>query len=341
MKILIATDAWYPQVNGVVRCLDRVRRDTEAAGAQVEILSHEGFRTFPLPSYPEIRVALPGAGAVGQRIEAFAPQYVHIATEGPIGHAARRWCLRNNQPFTTSYHTRFPEYLRARAPVPVDLTYRYLARFHNAGRAVMVTTDALAEELRGRGFRTVVKWPRGVDHQQFRPRQKKVLDFPGPISLYVGRVAVEKNIEGFLSLDIPGTKVVVGDGPQRAELERRFPEVKFLGVHEGDALGEIYSSADVFVFPSRTDTLGLVVMEALASGVPVVALPVTGPREMIGNAPVGVLTEDLADGVNRALRLSRDACREHAMQFSWPECARIFMQHLRTYQGGAGERTAA
>ncbi|MFN0264171.1 glycosyltransferase family 4 protein [Tepidamorphus sp. 3E244] len=341
MKVLLATDAWYPQVNGVVRCLDRVRSDAQALGADFKILSHEGFRTMPLPTYSEIRLALAPPGAIARKIEAFNPEYVHIATEGPIGHAVRKWCINAGQPFTTSYHTRFPEYLRARVPVPVDLTYRYLARFHNAGRAVMVTTDALAEELRGRGFRTVVKWPRGVDHKQFRPREKKVLDFPGPISLYVGRVAVEKNIEGFLSLDIPGTKVVVGDGPQRAELERRFPDAKFLGVKEGEELGAIYSSADVFVFPSRTDTLGLVVMEALASGVPVVALPVTGPRDIIGKAPVGVLTEDLAHGVHAALRLSRDACREHALQFSWEECAKIFLDHLRTYQNDGAQQSAA
>jgi len=341
MKVLLATDAWYPQVNGVVRCLDRVRLDTRQFGAEVEVLSHEGFTTIPLPTYSEIRLALTKPGAIARKIEAINPEYVHIATEGPIGHAVRRWCLKNNQPFTTSYHTRFPEYLRARVPVPVDLSYRYLARFHNAGQAVMVTTDALADELRGRGFRSVVKWPRGVDHEQFRPRTGKVLDFPGPISMYVGRVAVEKNIEGFLSLDIPGTKVVVGDGPQKVELERRFPGVKFLGVKHGEELGAIYSSADVFVFPSRTDTLGFVVMEALASGVPVVAFPVTGPRDIIGDAPVGVLTEDLAGGVHEALKLSREACRAHALTFSWDECAKIFLDHLKTYQGDTAQLSAA
>ena len=340
MKILLATYAWYTQVNGVVRCLDRVRQECSALGSDVQVLSPEGFATLPMPTYPEIRLALAGPGAIARRIEAIAPQYVHIATEGPIGHTVRRWCLRNGQPFTTSYHTRFPEYLRARMPVPVDLTYRYLARFHNAGEAVMVTTDALAQELRGRGFRTVVRWPRGVDQEQFRPRTKRVLDFPGPVSLYVGRVAVEKNIEAFLALDIPGTKVVVGDGPQKAELERKFPDTKFLGTKHGEELGAIYSSADVFVFPSRTDTLGLVVMEALASGVPVVTLPVTGPREIIGDAPVGVLTEDLAQGVHDALKLSREDCRAHAMTFSWSECARIFLDHVKTFQGGAQRRAA-
>ena len=341
MKILLATDAWYPQVNGVVRCLDHVRKDTRQFGADVHVLSHEGFTTIPLPTYSEIRLALTRPGAIARKIEAIGPEYVHIATEGPIGHAVRRWCIKNGQPFTTSYHTRFPEYLRARVPVPVDLTYRYLANFHNAGRAVMVTTDALAEELRGRGFRTVVKWPRGVDNKLFRPREEKVLDFPGHISMYVGRVAVEKNIEGFLKLDIPGTKVVVGDGPQKAELERKFPDVKFLGVKHGEELGAIYSSADVFVFPSRTDTLGFVVMEALASGVPVVAFPVTGPRDIVGDAPVGVLTEDLAAGVHEALKLSREACRARALEFSWDECAKIFLDHLKAYQGDSVQRSAA
>lgn len=341
MRVLLATDAWYPQVNGVVRCLDRLRHDARGFGAEIDILSHEGFTTVPLPTYPEIRLALARSSAVARRIEASAPDYIHIATEGPIGHAVRRWCIKAGQPFTTSYHTRFPEYLRARVPVPVDLTYRYLARFHNAGRAVMVTTDALGEELRGRGFHSVVRWPRGVDHEQFRPRAEKVLDFPGPVSLYVGRVSVEKNIEGFLSLDIPGTKVVVGDGPQREELEKRFPQVRFLGIKHGEELGEVYSSADVFVFPSRTDTLGLVVLEALSSGVPVVALPVTGPRDMIGDAPVGVLGEDLAAGVEAALKLSRDDCRAHALKFSWTECARIFLDHVQTYQSDRGDRRAA
>ncbi len=341
MRILLATDAWYPQVNGVVRCLDRLRSDCSDLGASVEVLSHEGYTTVPLPTYSEIRLAITAPGAISRRISEIDPEYIHIATEGPIGHAARRWCIRNNRPFTTSYHTRFPEYLRARLPVPVGLSYRYLARFHNAGEAVMVTTDTLAEELRGRGFRSVVRWPRGVDHELFRPHAERVLDFPGPILLNVGRIAVEKNIEAFLSLDVPGTKVVVGDGPQRAELERKFPDAKFLGVKEGEELAAIYASADVFVFPSLTDTLGLVVLESLASGVPVVAFPVTGPRDTIGDAPVGVLTEDLAGGVEKALTLSREACREHALTFSWPECARIFLDHLKRFQDGRTRAEAA
>ena len=341
MRVLVVTDAWKPQVNGVVRSLEAISREAPALGAEFRFCTPEGFPTIGLPSYREIRLALATPGAVASRIVAARADCVHIATEGPLGLAARRFCLSRGVPFTTSYHTRFPEYLRARVPVPVDLTYRYLANFHNAGRAVMVTTDALAEELRGRGFRTVVKWPRGVDNKLFRPREEKVLDFPGPISMYVGRVAVEKNIEGFLKLDIPGTKVVVGDGPQKAELERKFPDVKFLGVKHGEELGAIYSSADVFVFPSRTDTLGFVVMEALASGVPVVAFPVTGPRDIVGDAPVGVLTEDLAAGVHEALKLSREACRARALEFSWDECAKIFLDHLKAYQGDSVQRSAA
>jgi glycosyltransferase involved in cell wall biosynthesis len=332
MRLLIATDAWFPQVNGVVRTLDRLRQELTRMGHEVEIVSPDGYKSVPMPTYNEIRLALTTPGQIAERIERFAPDYIHIATEGPIGLMARRWCLRQQRPFTTSYHTRFPEYVRARVPVPITASYRYLTWFHNAGAAVMVTTQSLAEELKAWGFDTIARWPRGVDHELFRPSEDRVLDFEGPIFLYVGRVAVEKNIEAFLSLDLPGTKVVVGDGPQREELEAAFPQARFLGAKFGDELSALYASADVFVFPSRTDTLGLVNLEALACGVPVAAFPVTGPRDIIGDAPVGVLSEDLRAAALQALELSREACREHALKFTWAESARAFQRNLKLYQ---------
>ena len=332
MRLLIATDAWFPQVNGVVRTLDRLQAEVVALGHDVHMLSPEGYRSLPLPTYNEIRLALTTPGRIGKRIEAYAPDYIHIATEGPIGLMARRWCVRNGRPFTTSYHTRFPEYVRARMPVPITASYRYLTWFHNAGRAVMVTTESLTRELEGWGFQSIARWPRGVDHELFRPREETVLDFDGPIFLYVGRVAVEKNIEAFLSLDLPGTKVVVGDGPQRAQLEARYSDARFLGAKFGEELAAIYASADVFVFPSKTDTLGLVVLEALACGVPVAAYPVTGPKDLIGDEPVGVLEDDLRSAALKALDLSREACREHALKFTWSASAQSFIDNVVTFQ---------
>lgn len=332
MRLLIATDAWFPQVNGVVRTLDRLQAEVVALGHDVHMLSPEGYRSLPLPTYNEIRLALTTPGRIAKRIEAYAPDYIHIATEGPIGLMARRWCVRNGRPFTTSYHTRFPEYVRARMPVPITASYRYLTWFHNAGRAVMVTTESLTRELEGWGFRSIARWPRGVDHELFRPREETVLDFDGPIFLYVGRVAVEKNIEAFLSLDLPGTKVVVGDGPQRAQLEARYSDARFLGAKFGEELAAIYASADVFVFPSKTDTLGLVVLEALACGVPVAAYPVTGPKDLIGDEPVGALEDDLRSAALKALDLSREACREHALKFTWSASAQSFIDNVVTFQ---------
>ena len=332
MRLLIATDAWFPQVNGVVRTLDRLQAEVVALGHDVHMLSPEGYRSLPLPTYNEIRLALTTPGSIAKRIEAYAPDYIHIATEGPIGLMARRWCVRNGRPFTTSYHTRFPEYVRARMPVPITASYRYLTWFHNAGRAVMVTTESLTRELEDWGFRSIARWPRGVDHELFRPREETVLDFDGPIFLYVGRVAVEKNIEAFLSLDLPGTKVVVGDGPQRAQLEARYSDARFLGAKFGEELAAIYASADVFVFPSKTDTLGLVVLEALACGVPVAAYPVTGPKDLIGDEPVGALEDDLRSAALKALDLSREACREHALKFTWSASAQSFIDNVVTFQ---------
>jgi glycosyltransferase involved in cell wall biosynthesis len=332
MKILVVTDAWHPQVNGVVRTLGHVAREARALGAELEFLAPGEFRTLPMPSYPEIRLALPPPGAVARRLDEIKPDAIHIATEGPLGHAMRRLCIRRGLPFTTSFHTRFPDYLAERLPLPERwtraLTWAWLRRFHAAGAAVMAATPSLADELVSRGFKNVKIWPRGVDAQLFRPRERATLDLPRPIFLTVGRLAVEKNVEAFLKLDLPGSKLVVGDGPTRAGLARQYPQALFLGSRQGEALAEIYSAADVFVFPSHTDTFGLVLLEALASGVPVAGFPAAAPRDVIGEAPVGRLDEDLQRACLEALECSREECRAFALGMTWEASARIFLDHV-------------
>lgn len=329
LRVLVATDAWHPQVNGVVRSLDAVAREAPALGAELRFLTPEGYRGFRMPTYPEIRLSVVSPGEIARRIEAEAPDHLHIATEGPIGLLARRHCLKRNLPFTTSYHTKFPEYVAARLPVPETLSYAMLRHFHNAAAGIMVSTASLEADLAGRGFRRLLRWSRGVDTALFHPDRPSVLDLPRPISLFVGRVAVEKNIEAFLARDIPGSKVVVGDGPARASLAARFPDVHFLGLKEGEALAAIYASADVFVFPSLTDTFGIVLLEALASGLPVAAFPVTGPLDVIGDRPVGALDADLGAAIHRALECRREACRAHALRYSWRESAREFLGNVQ------------
>jgi glycosyltransferase involved in cell wall biosynthesis len=341
MRILIATDAWTPQVNGVVRSLQNTAREAALLGARIDFLTPGDFRTLPMPTYPEIRLALATPGMVARRMDEIGADFVHIATEGPIGLMARRVCLRRGRSFTTSYHTRFPEYLAARAPVPQALSYAFLRRFHNAGAGIMVSTATLESELRGRGFHNIMRWSRGVDAELFRPRpydemDALVRDLPRPIFLSVGRVAVEKNIDAFLALDLPGSKVVVGDGPARAELEKRYPQVHFLGLQQGEALARIYSAADVFVFSSLTDTFGIVLLEALASGLPVAAFPVTGPMDVIGeapaDAPAGVLDSDLRRAALAALELDREDARDYAMNFTWRACTEQFLHNIEAAQ---------
>ena len=338
MKVLVATDAWHPQVNGVVHTLGHVAREGRALGAELNFLSPDQFWTLPMPSYPEIRLALVGLRDVEQRLDAIRPDAVHVATEGPIGHAMRRVCLRRGVPFTTSFHTRFPDYLAERLPVPErwtsELTWGWLRRFHAPGAAVMAATPTLACELAARGFDNVRLWPRGVDAELFRPRAGVDLKLPRPVFLTVGRLAVEKNLEAFLALELPGSKVVVGDGPSRAPLERKFPDAVFLGARRGEALANIYAAADVFVFPSRTDTFGLVLLEALASGLPVAAFPATAPRDVTGGAPVGCLDEDLRRACLGALKLRREDCRDFALGMTWAESARIFLQHIEAARVG-------
>lgn len=329
MRILIATDAWHPQVNGVVRTLTMMAEAAKSLGVDVVFLTPETFPTVALPSYPDLRIAIPNPIRVAHLINAAHADCIHIATEGPIGLAARRYCRKRGLRFTTSFHTRFPEYVSARAPIPESWVWSLLRRFHGASHAVMAATPALADELRGRGFRNVVLWPRGVDGHLFHPRQDADLGLPRPVFLSVGRVAVEKNLEAFLSLDLPGTKVVVGDGPARAALERDFPSAVFLGAKQGEALAKVYSAADVFVFPSKTDTYGLVLLEALASGVPVAAFPVTGPRDVIGDSPVGVLSEDLRAACLGALEISREACLAFAAAHTWEASAHAFLDNVR------------
>jgi len=331
MRVLVATDAWHPQVNGVVRTLSTLAQTAPRHGAEVSFLTHEGFRTFPLPTYADIRCALPAPGAVARRIEQIKPDAIHIATEGTLGHAVRRYCIRRGLPFTTSFHTRLPEYVAARAPIPESFVWRWLRRFHGRAERVMVSTRSLIAELSGRGFHNPVLWPRGVDGAVFSPRAPIELDLPRPIFLTVCRVAVEKNIEAFLALDLPGSKVVVGDGPMRAELMQRFPQAVFLGERHRDELAAIYSAADVFVFPSRTDTFGLVMLEALSCGVPVAAYPVPGPLDVIGDAPVGVLDEDLRAAALRALSIDRSLCRDFASRMTWDRCARMFLDNIAVF----------
>ena len=332
MRVLVATDAWHPQVNGVVRSLEALLREAPALGAHVEILSPLGFRTLPMPGYAEIRLSIAPIirpETVARRIRAIDPDYIHIATEGPIGNATRSWCLKHGRAFTTSYHTKFPEYVSARLPVPTRWTYAWLRRFHNSGAGVMVATDSLEEELSGRGFLNIMRWGRGVDTTQFRPREQSVLDLPRPIFLYVGRVAVEKNLPAFLSLDLPGSKLVVGEGPSLDQFRQQFPETHFVGKRVGEALAEIYSSCDVFVFPSRTDTFGLVLLEAMASGLSVAAYPVTGPADVISQGETGFLSEDLREACLKALELPREACRQTALKQSWQVSAQQFLDNVR------------
>src|SRR5947209_13772179 len=334
MKVLVATDAWRPQVNGVVRTLGALARAAGKLGVEIEFLSPEGFWTFPVPTYPGLRLALPGSKKIASRVERAKPDAIHIATEGPIGYAVRSYCIKVGRPFTTSYTTRFPEYIAARTPIPEAWIYAALRRFHAAATVTMVATPSLMTELRQRGFSNLGMWTRGVDTDLFRPDRAIELGFARPIFVSVGRLAVEKNLEAFLSLDLPGTKVVIGTGPEEAALKRRFPDAKFLGLLENGALTAHLAAADVFVFPSRTDTFGVVQLEALACGLPVAAFPVTGPKDVVGDHPVGVLNEDLRVACIEALRLSREACRAFALSRSWENSARQFIAHVQNAATG-------
>jgi len=340
MRILIVTDAWEPQVNGVVRTIKSTRRELERLGHEVELLTPLEFRTLPCPNYPDIRLSLFPKRRVTQRIAEFAPQAIHIATEGPLGIAARAYALHHRLPYTTAYHTRFPEYVRARIGLPLSVTYRFLRWFHGRAEAVMVPTEVVRKDLLAYGFspRKVVLWSRGVDLDIFKLGPAMPHDLAKPIFLCVGRVAVEKNIEAFLRLDLPGTKWVAGEGPALAKLKAEFPDAHFTGVLNQAELATLYNAADMFVFPSRTDTFGLVLLEALACGCPVAAYPVTGPVDVIGNAPAGALDQDLRAACMRALTISRSVARRHAERFSWEACTAQFLSHLHPVDTAPADR---
>ncbi len=341
MRIMLVTDAWDPQVNGVVRTMKRVVAEAEAMGHVWEIVHPgDGFRTMPLPTYPEIKLALFARRKIRERFDAFEPDAVHIATEGTLGMAARAVCLTEKHPFSTAYHTRFPEYVSARLPVPVSWGYSFVRWFHKYSGKVMVATPSLLDELRQQRFINLVAWSRGVDTEMFTPTLRaeegaKDDPFAGmqrPVFLNVGRVAVEKNIEAFAELDLPGTKVIVGDGPQLEELKRKYKDVVFLGAKFGEDLARHYASADVFVFPSLTDTFGLVVLEAMAAGTPVAAYEATGPRDVIPGSGAGTITPvggDLRQGALDCLALRRETCRAYAETYSWRACAEAFLENLQ------------
>ena len=340
MRILIATDAWHPQVNGVVRTLTSLARSASALGAEIDFLTPDGFPSFAVPTYPGLRVALPNRREIAKRIEAAAPEAIHIATEGPVGWAVRAYCRRRKLAFTTSYTTRFPEYIAVRSIIPAWFSYAVLRHFHAAAAMTMVATGSLRAELSARGFRKFGTWTRGVDTDLFRPDAAIKLDLPRPIFMTMGRVAVEKNLEAFLALELPGSKVVIGDGPQKAELQRRYPEARFLGEKTGQDLTAHLAAADVFVFPSLTDTFGVVQLEALACGTPVAAFPVTGPLDVIADHPIGALDTDLGRACIRALAVSRQSCRSFALERSWENSARQFIGNLSALQPSRSLRPA-
>jgi 1,2-diacylglycerol 3-alpha-glucosyltransferase/glucuronosyltransferase len=328
VKIIIVTDAWSPQVNGVVISLARTIEQLERLGHTVQVIEPGQFLSIPCPTYPEIRLALLPGRKVARLLEQSAMQAVHIATEGPLGLAARRWCVKNGFPFTTSYHTRFPEYVWLRTRLPLSLSYALVRWFHGGARFTMVATERLRGELAEKGFRDLVLWSRGVDTQLFCPRDLGFLPDPRPISMYVGRVAIEKSIDDFLRLDLPGTKFVVGAGPDLEALRKKYPQVRFTGFKFGEELARYVAAADVFVFPSRTDTFGLVLIEALACGVPVAAYPVPGPIDIVRDGETGFLNENLRQAVHDALTLNREACRTAALDYTWEACTRQFLQHI-------------
>ncbi len=329
MRIAIITDAWHPQRNGVVRVLDtladRLRRRTH----HVEVFEPSAHPTIPCPSYPEIPLAVLPGRRLAQALDRYGPDAVHVATEGPLGLAARRWCLDHSVPFTSAFHTRFPHYVQARLGIPLSWSYALIRRFHAPAAHVMCPSPSVYRDLTQWGFKNAVEWSHGVDTDVFHPQDKDFLDLPRPIFMYVGRVAVEKNLPAFVSLDFPGSKVVVGDGPARAGLIERFPDTHWRIANGDRELSRYFAAADCFVFPSRTDTFGLVMLEALASGVPVAAFPVSGPLDVLDGKPVGVLSEDLKAAALDALHIPPEACRNHAMGFSWDRVADQFLSFLQ------------
>jgi glycosyltransferase involved in cell wall biosynthesis len=334
MRVMIVTDAWFPQTNGVVSTLGQTAAWLGRFGHEVKIVNPGDFHSVACPTYPEIRLSILPYRKVERSILEFSPQALHIATEGPLGWCARRFCVRRGVPFTTSYHTQFPQYLRARFPIPLKASYRALRWFHGAATRCMVSTASVRLELATHGFQNLATWRRGVDTGLFKPYAKDFLALPRPIAAYVGRVAVEKNIDAFLKMDWTGSKIVVGDGPERARLAKQYPHAIFMGYRFGEDLARHLAAADVMVFPSRTDTFGLVNLEAMACGVPVAAYPVTGPIDVIEDGVTGCLDADLAAAARRALSVDPNACREHALKSGWHVCSREFENNLERCEIG-------
>ncbi len=328
MRIALISDAWKPQINGIVTTLSHTREALEKLGHAVELIGPERFRTWPCPGYPDVRLAFGCGPKLRSIVQAFKPEAMHLATEGPIGFAARRYCRQNGFAYTTSFHSYFPEYLKLRIGLPLAIGYAYLRWFHSESHHVLVATASLQQALAEKGFHRLARWSRGVDSTLFRPREKAFITDARPLFLFAGRVAIEKNIEAFLRLDLPGTRYVVGDGPQREALQIKYPGVHFVGYQQGEALARYIAAADVFVFPSLTDTFGLVLLEALACGVPVAGYPVPATQDVIQDRRVGVLDHDLGQAAMKALQLNPRDCRRYAQRYSWQECSRQFVSNL-------------
>jgi glycosyltransferase involved in cell wall biosynthesis len=328
LKIAIPTDAWPPHMCGISHTLVRITDMLKERGHEVLVLYPEMFGNVPCPTYTEIKLAVLPGRAVAKKLDEFAPDAVHIPVEGPIGYAARSWCLKRGYPFTTSFTTKFPEYIRKRTGLPEGPMYTMYRKFHGKAARTMVATPSLKAELEGIGFKNLVFWGRGVDADLFRPRDKSFLDLPRPIAVYMGRVAVEKNIEAFLDLDLPGSKLVVGDGPAMDKLMKKYPNAVFVGRKSGEELAKHLAASDVFVFPSLTDTFGIVMIEAMACGLPVAAYPTVGPKDLVVDGVTGKLSDDLKTAVEGALKMDPAACREHALHYTWERSLEQFLDNL-------------
>lgn len=328
MRITLISDAWHPQINGIVTAITHLGRALTQLEHSVEVIAPDRFRTWACPGYPDVGLAFGCGPRLRPLINSFEPEAIHLMTEGPVGFAARRYCRQRRVPYTTSFHSYFAEYLKLRIGLPLSISYAYLRWFHSRSERVMVATDSLRRHLLGKGFSRLVEWPLGVDTELYQPRDKAFIQDQRPVFMYVGRVAIEKNVEAFLRLDLPGTRYVIGDGPQREELESRYPKARFLGYQRGDVLARFLAAADVLVFPSVTDTFGLVLLEALACGVPVAAYPVQGPNDVLRDPRIGILDRDLGRAALDALALNPEDCRRYALQWSWVNSARQFIDKL-------------